>query len=624
MAAFTDQVGAPATTSYAAVQRSFNPEVRDLGNLIGVAGEVVANTASLVNEIGTNSLAAQAQAEMTQTVKDSVLDPDYYNTYRELHNIPTSVVDSVIGKLKQQSIITKYLGEAGSSARRRAAVQQAAKNVFGATPTQSLVNTQDRIEVERRAQAASTLAADMKRFKEVYGLAGSNVDIMYQGAVMDRSVGAVNGANIGGKGSGGVPGSGVIRASLIPVFDNAKAEIYKHAFGPMLSMMRKYNTASQEEKAIIAASMGNRLTTLRADTIRKFYDEHGGIYLSPREMDYIFKPTEDVMKLVGTTLGLTMEGLTEEASLKKYEASQSLVYKALETSLYTEGLSIGVLRAILLAKKFGGDPLMSTLMDTIDKSIPIIKKIGDNSGRRTPDLVEKTLNYLVLGNKTKSNNAEDAMVAQILGTTIIQKTVVTDVLSAEIIERTLELTHNGDLHIGNVKNQDFIIGVMGGANGLAWIRHVNKTAPNAGKTAVKFFIETSNRGYNTAMEELAIEAAKLGVEVLTSDGKFTVAGDVPGDLIEYLDQANKTLTGTLKFKEFTTDAKTGDSDMRKRIIDRTFVPLMGQLKKKGEEGDAFRRHLKKDSTLRLPSDLLSTGEIPEKVDETRTIRFQKK
>jgi len=575
MAAFTDQVSGPATTAFTAVQRSFNTEVdKSTGDLIGSVGGLVAGTASLVNEIGTASLVTDAQAAMTQVVEDSVTDKDFYKKVKDKMSLPAGISDTVAGKLKQQAVLTEFLGKAGSSIRRRAAVQQAATDVFGATPTQSLVNIQDTIAGEtRRAQMSATLAT-LNRYKAAGIVGKDNQEIMKAGALMEQAGGLIITAGIAGK-NAGTTSSGTIRANLIPKLNAARNNAHKFAMGPLMSMLERYSTASIEDKAVLAATMGNALTSFRGDMLKFMNREIGGTGLSPKEFDYILKPTEDLFLVMGKTLGITSADITEGKAVENLSKTLEFGLKITKMGMMSDALGNESMRKLFLAKEFGGDVYASALLSNVASLDTAIESIAASSGRTKESLVTNTLDFLIEGNKKASKDVYDSMVGQKLGIGTVVNTHPSDIKDPEIVKRNLDLIIGGTLQNKTVANQDRIVEIMGGGNGLAWINAVKKTHPEAAEKAVTFFIETANRGFIQAQEELAHAARDAEHKVVIDDGRFSIEGD--HNLQDELDQANKTLTSMMKFKEFTNAAKTGEVTVRKVIIERYFVPLMKNL-----------------------------------------------
>jgi len=586
MASFTNQISEPTTTAFQAVQRSFNSEVdTSTGALIGNLGKLASGGATLMAEIGAADLGFATETALTDVIEQSVQDPDFFNKVRSELSLPSTVSNTTAGRLKQQSILTRLKTEAGSNLRKRAAVDAAAKNVLGISPTAGILNSQEQIEVDNRRAATATLARRVTQAR-ANGFVGTDSQVLNAATLIAQSGVTLSAANTAGKSAGSIS-SGTYRANLQPVFNQARDSAVVFAGGPLMNMLEAYSTASKEDKAVLAAAMGNEITNVRANIMRTFNREDGGVGLSPKELDYIMSPVEAMFQQLGTTLGLTQGDLTEEKALKQLNEQAGFGLGLMKTTILTDMLKGPAVQKLMVARELGGDVFAGRLLKLIPDLSAELEDLSDSSGKSKSSMVNNTLDYLTTGNREETADIYQKMVDQKISLKIITDVDPKVVESPQVLENVSNLVIGGILQDKTVANQTYIVEVLSGGNGLATTRAVLKSHPDAGKQMVNFFIKTSHRSYAQAVEELAHKAKELETPISTEDGKFSLkATDLReamrtgySDIKEYIDKANHSLDLMMKYKDFTTSSKTGEVTVRKGIITSSWDLLQRDLAK---------------------------------------------
>jgi len=267
---------------------------------------------------------------------------------------------------------------------------------------------------------------------------------------------------------------------------------------------------------------------------------------------------------MGEFLGLKQNELTEEKSLELLNTNMDTALGIVKNSLIGSFFNTEAGRELMIAKEVGGDAFAATMMQGIDTMVPKIKKIAGDYGKDTSQTVAATLGRLVSG-KVPFTDVGQVMVDQQTALETMSDVDPALIEDKSILSNITSMIVDGVLQDKTVANQERIVTVMSGSNGVTTVRELMKVDQSGAEQAVRFFNKTADRQLTQRMAKVADKAEREGISVLFSDGKFHVNGESPA-LVEMVASLNSDLTMTTKYKEFGPDKKVTDIPYRNLIV----------------------------------------------------------
>ena len=557
MAGFTDTVVEPNDVFSRATTKTFNREADTSGsqlvtNLVNVASSGITFAA----EISADSASLEATTSIEREVTESITNSDYFTQARKDLNLAASIPNSTVRELKLQSLRNSLTTKFGGK-RNQAAIDKAFKDTRGyVSPSQMMSTQADALELESQAAFISEV-----KTARASGLVGTDNEVLNASRSMAIGGATLSNAN-SAAGSAGGSSTGSFNANLLPQFDAAKDGAVKFASGNILPLMQEFSNADITRKAEIRAELGNLMFNQKALYLRAFGNE--GINLSDKELDYIVSPSTTLFDQMGEFLGLKQNELTEEKSLELLNTNMDTALGIVKNSLIGSFVNTEAGRELMIAKEVGGDAFAATLMQGIDTMVPKIKKIAGDYGKDTSQTVAATLGRLVSG-KVPFTDVGQVMVDQQTALETMSDVDPALIEDKSILSNMTSMIVDGVLQDKTVANQERIVTVMSGSNGVTTVRELMKVDQSGAEQAVNFFNETTNRQLTQRMAKVANKAEREGISVLFSDGKFHVNGESPA-LVEMVASLNSDLTMTTKYKEFGPDKKMTDIPYRNLIV----------------------------------------------------------
>jgi len=330
-------------------------------------------------------------------------------------------------------------------------------------------------------------------------------------------------------------------------------------------MLEEFDTASMERKAELRVLMGNYINNAKARLIQQYDHDGQGPGLTQAELDYAMEPALRLINQLGSVMGLDAAELTEEKALEKLQETSGFARKAIENQLMVDALNDGAMQEVFLAKQLGGDTFAGTLLDKIPKFKERIDKHIATVGMDGKAVLNGSLSHLVSGNKKFTQNEFQRQMNQSVALSVIKGAAPAAIEDQKIISNTVDMIISGDAHLKTSANQTEVLDVMGGGNGIEYIKQLQKADPATAAKAVDFYNQTSHEAVSQRMQELAQIAKDTGVQVTTKDGIFSVSGD-SSEAKEAALQANAALDRMMKFQQFTPDKNKGAVNVRTNII----------------------------------------------------------
>jgi len=564
---FTSTVSEPDTRFAQPTNVSVNTEVNTAaGDLIGNIGTLFAQGATLANEIGQDHIRSEAVTSIEAEITSSVQDPEYFNKARKELKLAASIPNSSVRELKLQSIRNSlYRDNPGKTD--RATIDKAFKDVTGqVSPTAAMAANADRLEAEARAtkQAAWTRKVTQARAAGFVG--GSDTEAVAAYDMVGANGAVMTAASAKGKaaGSGSLSGS-TFRTTLVADLNKSREATTKFGTGLLLPMLEEFDTASMERKAELRVLMGNYINNAKARLIQQYDHDGQGPGLTQAELDYAMEPALRLINQLGSVMGLDASELTEEKALEKLQENSGFARKAIENQLMVDALNDGAMQEVFLAKQLGGDTFAGTLLDKIPKFKERIDKHIATVGMDGKAVLNGSLSHLVSGNKKFTQNEFQRQMNQSVALSVIKGAAPAAIEDQKIISNTVDMIISGDAHLKTSANQTEVLDVMGGGNGIEYIKQLQKADPATAAKAVDFYNQTSHEAVSQRMQELAQIAKDTGVQVTTKDGIFSVSGD-SSEAKEAALQANAALDRMMKFQQFTPDKNKGAVNVRTNII----------------------------------------------------------
>jgi|TARA_R110000824_G_scaffold94543_6_gene228030 hypothetical protein len=563
---FTAAIGDPDTRMAQPQTVAVNTELNNAtANLFTGLSNTVLQGASLISEISQDKLRSDAVTGIEAEIVGSIQDPDYFKKARKELQLAASIPNSTVRQLKLQSL-RKTLYANNTSKKDRLTIDQSFKDVTGyVSPTLAMAANADKIESDKR-QAAVTATANTLKTAKSLGYTGTDAEVLstYE---LHRSQGIALGnigRTAGASGGGKQLSSGIFRANLNAIFDEGREIATKVATGELLPLLKKYSTASNEEKAEIRVLLGNYIDSAKIQ-LASIVNPNGQSNLSQAELDYMMGPATSMVQMFGSSMGLKVGELTEEKALELYEKNVESSVKIIEAQTALEMLNDPALRTMILAKNLGGEVFGNLLLD----NIPILKNKIEKSlasfetGRDKKSVVQGVLSFLVEGNKKFTEDKFQKSINQSASLDIIKKGL--DPTNTSILSNAAQMLVDGKAHLDTSKNQVAVLDVLGGANGKLFLQKLQKVDATQATKVIDFYNKTAQSSVSQKLLELAQVARDEDVIVTNDNGTFKVVGE-SSDTLEAVKEAEAAIDRLIKFKEFGPNKNKPTVELKNTII----------------------------------------------------------
>ena len=563
---FTAAIGDPDTRMAQPQTVAVNTELNNAtANLFTGLSNTVLQGASLISEISQDKLRSDAITGIEAEIVGSIQDPDYFKKARKELQLAASIPNSTVRQLKLQSL-RKTLYANNTSKKDRLTIDQSFKDVTGyVSPTLAMAANADKIESAKR-QAAVTLTAQTLKNARAAGYTGTDAEVLstYELHLSQGSILGGLGRTAGASGGGKQLSSSTFRANLNATFDKGKEVAAKVATGELLPLLKKYTTASIEEKAEIRVLLGNHIDSTKF-RLASIVNPDGQSNLSQAELNYMMGPATSMVQMFGSEMGLKVGELTEEKALETYQKNVESSVKIIEAHTSLEMLNDPAIRTMIIAKKIGGESFANILLDNVTTLNTKLEKSlsSADTGRDKKSVIQGALSFLVEGNKKFTEDRFQKSINQSASLDLIKKGL--DPTNTSILSNAAQMLVDGNAHLNTVKNQVAVLDVLGGANGKLFLQKLQKVDATQATKVIDFYNKTAQSSVSQKLLELAQVARDEGVTVSNDNGTFKVVGE-SSDTLEAVKEAEAAIDRLIKFKEFGPDKNKPTVELKDTII----------------------------------------------------------
>ena len=576
---FVANISEPGTRFAQATPKSVNTNVdTSAGDFISNLGNLFAGSVELAGGMAADQLGAETDATINSEITSSSTDPAYFEKKRKELKIVANITNPALMQLvlakkktemiaanpgkKNQDLITKTFRDAGI------------------VPQGQFLSAVATADTDRRKLLATQTATKLKDARAL-GYVGTDQEILHLLQTTQLNGGIVSTVSTAGKAAGGSTiGAKTFRAKLIGSFNGGRDAIQKVAMGTFLPMLEEFDTASPTRKAELRVLMGNFVNSSKIQLTRQFNQSGEGPGLSQAELDYMVNPVVGLINMIGGSMGLNSNELTEEKGLETLSKNSKFIRDLVKNNLINDAMTDTANRQLLLAKEFGGDVFAATLLNKIPELRRQIDAALEDTGADSKTYGQGALDFLINGSKKFTTEAHKQF-NQTLGKELIKTVDPATIKDVKILENVMTMFTDGDLHLKSVKNQGVVLGVMNGGNGKGFIRALKSKSPDKAQQSIDFYNQNAHERYTQTIMELAQESKNNGVNIAIKNGRYEAIGEAQG-LTELIDSANDALDSVLKFKEFTPDKNKSDIPLRTNIINKQWPTLLSQIEKEGD------------------------------------------
>ena len=563
---FTAAIGDPDTRMAQPQTVAVNTELNNAtANLFTGLSNTVLQGASLISEISQDKLRSDAVTGIEAEIVGSIQDPDYFKKARKELQLTASIPNSSVRQLKLQSL-RKRLYASNTSKKDRLTIDQAFKDVTGyVSPTLAMAANADKIESAKR-QAAVTATANTLKIAKGLGYTGTDAEVL-SAYELHRSQGSILGGlgrTAGASGGGKQLSSSTFRANLQGTFEKGREVATKVATGELLPLLKKYTTASIEEKAEIRVLLGNYIDTAKF-RLASIVNPNGQSNLSQAELDYMMGPATSMVQMFGSSMGLKVGELTEEKAVETYQKNVESSVKIIEAQNNLDILNDPAMKSLMMARLAGGEIFAGTLLDSIEGLRDKIEASlnSADTGRDKKSVVQGVLSFLVEGNKKFTEDNFQKSINQSASLDTIKKGL--DPTNPSILSNAAQMLVDGKAHLNTVKNQVAVLDVLGGANGKLFLQKLQKVDATQATKVIDFYNKTAQSSVSQKLLELAQVARNEDVIVTNDNGTFKIVGE-SSETSEAVKEAEAAIDRLIKFKEFGPDKNKPTVELKDTII----------------------------------------------------------